>query len=235
MTVVLPPPDLYQLQNEDQIITPALLIYPEIVETNIRIAIGIAGGDPRRWRPHIKTAKIPYVVKRLIAHGVVQLKCSTTLELLTACQAGAEDVLLAYAVMGANARRVREIANAFPHVRVSVLVETVEQAAEWIGTPIGVFIDLNSGMNRTGMDEANFAAVQGLARTLGKQFRGLHFYDGHMSGVPAAEREARAHAGYDGLMQLVNRLIESATAGGAARGSRRSKCLRARCRSTRRS
>ena len=87
MTVVLPPPDLYQLQNEDQIITPALLIYPEIVETNIRIAIGMAGGDPRRWRPHIKTAKIPYVIKRLIAHGVVQLKCSTTLELLTACQA----------------------------------------------------------------------------------------------------------------------------------------------------
>lgn len=200
---MIPPLNIYQLQDADLILTPALLIYPEIVEANISATLRMVANDANRWRPHIKTAKIGAVVRRLIARGIRNFKCSTTLELLTACQAGASDVLVAFAVMGANAHRVRELAEQFPATQVSVLIETAEQAEPWTGTKVGIFIDVNSGMNRTGMSTEQAREIVKLAASLRDAFRGLHFYDGHVSGFSLPEREARTHAGYDKLIELV--------------------------------
>ncbi len=206
MFVVIPPLHNYELEDANSILTPALLIYPEVVETNINSTLGMVGNDANRWRPHIKTAKIPAVLRQMIARGVRNFKCSTTLELLTACDAGASDVLLAFAVMGANARRVAQIAEQFPATRVSVLIESLEQAQVWRGTNVGIFIDVNSGMNRTGVAQEDLATIIELATAVGPHLRGVHYYDGHMSGVPMAEREARAHAGYDKLFAILERL-----------------------------
>ncbi len=195
--------DDYALRTPDQILTPALLIYPQIVDANIRATLKMVGNDAERWRPHIKTAKLAAIVQRYISHGIHNFKCSTTLELRTACDAGASDVLLAFAVNGANARRAVEIAKQFPQTRVSVLVESVEQAEFWPHTGIGVFIDVNTGMNRTGIDPQRRDDVIALARRLGKIFRGLHYYDGHINKYAPDQREAAAHAGYDQLMTVL--------------------------------
>src|SRR5437763_1041274 len=200
------PLDIYQIKGADQILTPALLVYPGVVDANIQATLKMAGNDPNRWRPHIKTAKIPAILQRFIRHGVVNFKCSTTLELLTACKTGATDVLLAYPVMGANAMRAHEIAEEFPSTRISVLVETRDQAAMWRGTNIGIFIDVNPGMDRTGIAEGRATDIAQLAQQVGAQFRGIHYYDGHMSAFGAFERETRAHQGYDRLLHLINLL-----------------------------
>lgn len=192
----------YLVHDAGRILTPALLVFPEIVEANIQATIRMMDGDADRWRPHIKTAKIASVVGRMIANGIRQFKCATTLELLTACEAGADDVLLAFAVTGANARRVLEIAQQFPKSRISVLIESPEQAAAWIGTPIGVFIDINPGMNRTGIGQDHVRDICGLAQTLGDSFRGAHYYDGHVS----ATDPAAAQAGYNQLLEIVKAL-----------------------------
>lgn len=206
MFVVIPPLHNYELEDVGSILTPALLIYPEIVDTNISATLRMIGNDANRWRPHIKTAKISAVLRQMITRGVRNFKCSTTLELLTACEAGASDVLLAFAVMGANARRVAQIAEQFPATQVSVLIESAEQAQVWRGTKAGIFIDVNSGMNRTGVAQEDVRGIVGLATDVGAQLRGVHYYDGHMSGVPAAEREVRAHSGYDKLFAIVETL-----------------------------
>ena len=194
----------YLIRNADRILTPALLVFPNIVEANIQATIRMMDGDADRWRPHIKTAKIASVVAQMVANGIRQFKCATTLELLTACEAGADDVLLAFAVTGANARRVLEIAQQFPEVRVSVLIESPEQAAAWIGKPVGVFIDINPGMNRTGIGQDHVRDICGLAQTLGEAFRGVHYYDGHV----AATDPAAAHAGYNQLLEIVKALAD---------------------------
>src|SRR5437879_2361282 len=141
----------YRVADLSRVMTPALAIYPEIINANIDATLRLLGGDPNRWRPHVKTAKLGYTMKRVVERGVKSAKCATTLELLTAIEAGADDVLLAYSVVGANAARVKEIAAAHPRAKVSVLVETPEQAAPWMDTGIGVFLDVNPGMNRTGI------------------------------------------------------------------------------------
>ncbi len=199
--------DDYRITDVESVMTPALAIYPEIVESNIDATLRVLGGDPNRWRPHVKTSKLGFIMGRLAERGVVNVKCATTLELQTAANAGAEDIIVAYPMMGANARRVRELAIGMPGKRISALVENVEQVKSWAGSPLSLFIDLNGGMDRTGIEQDRADEVVQLARLIeesGLVFRGLHYYDGHMSHYEdLATREVMAHQGYDQLMQII--------------------------------
>ena len=197
----------YRIADADGIMTPALAIYPDIFDSNIDITLRLLGGDANRWRPHVKTAKLGFIMRRLAERGIENFKCSTSLELLTACENGAADVVVAYPLVGANARRVREIAEQFPEARISALVECEEQISAWRGSPIGLFIDVNPGMNRTGIPEERASEIVKLSRAIGdagQAFRGLHYYDGHLSSLDLVERERIAHQGYDHLMRIVD-------------------------------
>jgi D-serine deaminase-like pyridoxal phosphate-dependent protein len=148
----------------------------------------------------------------LLDRGVQNFKCATTLELLTACRTGATDVLLAYPAMGANARRAHEIAQQFPNVRISVLVESEEQVQQWRTSRVGIFLDINPGMNRTGIDQTDTPKIITLARAItaaGLEFRGLHYYDGQYGGLAEPERTQAAHRGYDRLLKVASELEHS--------------------------
>jgi D-serine deaminase-like pyridoxal phosphate-dependent protein len=199
----------YAVSNLDDVMTPALVVYPENIASNIERTLALLGGDGDRWRVHIKTAKLGYTLRMLVERGVRNFKCATTLELLVACQSGAADVLVAYPVIGANARRVREIAEQFPQVRVSVLVENPEQLQQWRGSRLGIFIDINPGMNRTGIDEGHGAEVFDLAKAIGAsglEFRGVHYYDGQHREPDMRERAVAAHHGYTRLIKIVSEI-----------------------------
>jgi len=199
----------YQVAGLDEVLTPALLVYPEAIASNIATVLTLLGGDADRWRVHIKTAKLAYTLRTLIESGVGHFKCATTLELLTACENGAKDVLLAYPMVGANARRVREISEQFPNVRIAILAENEEQVRQWSGSRVGIFLDINPGMNRTGIEQSHAEEILQLAQTAQAarlEFRGLHYYDGQFAGVEERERTAAAHCGYDQLLRIVDEL-----------------------------
>ena len=204
--------DRFRVDNSDDVMTPALLVYPDAVESNINAILKTLDGDASRWRAHVKTAKLAYTMRRSVARGVTNFKCATTLELLVACESGARDVLVAYPVVGPNARRVREIADQFPSVKVSILVENEAQARQWIGSRLGIFLDVNPGMNRTGVEQDHrdeiVALVQAIRKT-GLPFRGLHYYDGHLGGLDEPERTANAHLGYEKLLGIVSALAQN--------------------------
>ena len=195
----------YRVSGLEDVLTPALVIYPEIVVSNLERTLALLEGDADRWRVHIKTAKLAYTLRLLVERGISKFKCATTLELLTACECGAKDVLFAYPSMGANARRVQELAEQFPGVGVSVLAENEEQVRQWRGSRVGVFLDINPGMNRTGVEQNSTAAIVGLARgarAAGLEFRGLHYYDGQLGGLDFEERTKAAHRGYGQLLEI---------------------------------
>src|SRR5438552_3273350 len=154
----------YRVAGMDDVLTPALVIYPEMLASNLERTLALFGGNSSRWRVHIKTAKLAYTLRMLVERGIRNFKCATTLELLTACECGAEDVLFAYPSMGANARRVQELAAQFPRVRVSVLAENEEQVRQWRASRVGVFVDINPGMNRTGVEQTAVAHVLALVQ-----------------------------------------------------------------------
>src|SRR5713226_9029433 len=87
------------------VLTPALLVFHDVVRHNIATTLRLLNGDAARWRPHVKTAKLPSTMLKLVEQGVQHFKCATSLELITAVHAGARDVLVAYPLVGANAVR----------------------------------------------------------------------------------------------------------------------------------
>ncbi len=132
----------YKIENAEALLTPALVIYPEIVDRNIEATIRLLGGDANRWRPHLKTAKLGFIMRRLVSQGVVNAKCSTTVELAAACESGMKDVLLAYAVVavrtpaasGSSPKSIRTSASPYWSKTSSRLPPGREAASEFSST-----------------------------------------------------------------------------------------------------
>ena len=85
----------FEIENLDEIESPALLIYPERVTENIRRMISIAG-DAERLRPHVKTHKLGPIAALQMAAGITKFKAATLAEAEMLARAGAPDILLAY-------------------------------------------------------------------------------------------------------------------------------------------
>jgi len=200
-----------RISNADRLLTPALLIFPEIVDWNIRCTLQAMGNNPSIWRPHIKTAKLAATIQRLVVAGVMNFKCANTLELKTLSNAGAKDVLVSHLVTGANAARVKDIAKS-SQSRISVLVEHLSQVSAWEGSGVSLFVDLNPGMDRTGIPVDDVRGIIALVEQIlksGIEFRGLHFYDGHLAHLPLADRESSAFQGYDRLLDLADKMTRA--------------------------
>lgn len=187
------------------IVTPALVIDLGAARRNLRAVLERTAG-PGRWRPHVKTAKVPEAMALFVDEGIRRFKCATLREAevlgrLLAGGAGG-DVLLAHHLHGPALDRLAKIAQATPGVVFSTLVESVEQVVD-VPPEVGIFVDLDLGMHRTG---APLTAARAISAAAGPRLRGLHAYDGHRHEADPAERRRLVHAGYDELAALVRQL-----------------------------
>lgn len=202
------PPDL-----EPRLLTPALAVHLDRVRANVRRIVTLLGGDPGRWRPHVKTTKLPVVWRVLLDEGVRHFKCATTRELavlLDTLQADLPlgergDVLVAYPHRGPALRRIAQLAADADRVRVSVLIEDADVLPD-LAPGLGVYLDVNPGMDRTGLPAADADSVLRLAREAGPRLRGLHWYDGHLHAEDLALRGRQVGAGLERARQLVRLL-----------------------------
>lgn len=202
-----------------QVMTPALIIYADKVEHNVQAMLTYMGGDASRWRPHLKTTKSPYVYGVLVDAGVRYFKCATVREarclLAVLDERGVSDadLLIAYPLQGPSLAVAGDLAAAFPATRLSVLSEDPLHVPQ-IPNNLGVFVDVNPEMNRTGIPLANYQSINAVAKAAGERFRGLHFYDGHIHDDIAAERRAAAHALYDQVCSTIRSLAADGLASG---------------------
>ena len=106
----------------------------------------------------------------------------------------------------ANSRRIQELSATFPNVNVSVLVDHRKQIEQW-DPAVGIFLDVNPGMDRTGISAGQTEQALDMARAIidsGRRFRGLHYYDGHLGPYEFERRRALATSGYEQLAQLAS-------------------------------
>lgn len=206
-------PGVYALPDElvGRALSPALVVHLGIVRENIARVLALCGNDPDRWRPHIKTTKIPAVQRELARAGVRQFKCATTreaavlLETLAAEGVADVDLLVAYPLVGPALARLGELSSRHGGARLAVLCE-VPEAVDEVPEGVGVFVDVNPGMDRTGAPLEQLERILATARAAGKRLAGLHFYDGHLHQPDPSERALAVHAGYDRLAELVEDL-----------------------------
>lgn len=201
----------YEIDNAAEIASPALLVYPERVEENIRRTVAIAG-SAARLRPHIKTHKMAEVLSLQLAAGIDKFKCATLAECELAARVGAGDVLYAFQPVGPNLAILTKLVAAFPQTRFSALVDNERSLREIddAGVSLGLVVDLDVGMHRSGIapDERAEALYQQLAAARHVYPAGLHVYDGHVKTHDVAERERITNEAYAPAEHLRRRLIE---------------------------
>ena len=173
----------YRIRNVDTLPSPALVFYEAKIRQNIARMGEILGGFGR-LRPHIKTHKCREILRLQMAAGIDRVKCATPKEVRLAAEEGVRDILLAYPIVGPLAAQVARLQKEFSHAGLLVLLDHPTQVAplaracEAEGVAVGALVDVNSGMNRTGIEagaEAS-ALVDLIRKTRGVRFEGLHSY-----------------------------------------------------------
>src|SRR5262249_50702040 len=151
--------------------------------------------DTGRLRPHVKTNKMAEVCHMLLDAGITRFKCATIAEAEMLAGIGAPDVLLAYQPVGPKINRFIQLINAYPLGHFSWLTDNtsaataIADAARASQLSIDVYIDLNVGMNRTGiLPQHAMPLVAELFSMHGIRLIGLHAYDGHIRATDLSAR-----------------------------------------------
>jgi D-serine deaminase-like pyridoxal phosphate-dependent protein len=205
---------IYHVADTSEIITPAMVVFRDLVEANLREMIRIAG-DPARLRPHCKTHKMPAVTKLELAAGITKHKCATLAEAEMLAEAGVRDIMLAYNPVGPNIPRVVKFAKKFADTQLAVTadhpgpVAQLGAAAAEAGVRIAVLVDIDSGQHRTGLPAGPQALelYQTIAATKGLIPGGIHLYDGQNHQTDAAERREAVLACWEPARQLRDELV----------------------------
>jgi len=198
----------FDIKNSQEIDTPALLIYKERAKINIEKIISMVHSI-EQLRPHVKTHKLLEITEMMMKSGIHKFKCATIAEAEMLGMVRAKDVLIAYPVLGPKIKRLQALILKYPETKFSCLIDNIDIAKqlsnEFIQDKIDVFIDLNVGMNRTGISVENALSLfkNGL-NLAGIDIIGIHAYDGHIHDTDVLERKRKAEKVFQliSLMQL---------------------------------
>jgi D-serine deaminase-like pyridoxal phosphate-dependent protein len=192
----------WKINSETLIDTPFLAVYEDRMLFNIQRLIASVDGDTQRLRPHIKTHKIGEILALFKTYKIDKVKCATIAEAELSAMNHISDVLLAYQPVGLKMYRWIQLIQKYPNTLFSTIVDNLEIAeqladlAKENNLTLNIYLDINTGMNRTGIaladnweDVAN-AIIQ--LPTL--HFLGLHIYDGHLKGTVEQRKEDASYS-----------------------------------------
>lgn len=203
----------YIINNSDEVYSPSLLVYPDRIENNIRKMIEIAGSADR-VRPHVKTHKMAEIIKLQMKYGIYKFKCATISETEMVAGCGAPDILLAIQPVGPNIGRFFNLKQKFNKLKISCIADNEEiiiqlsDMARKMGLETHVWLDINNGMNRTGVTPGEKAARL-FRRIIDSPMlvaEGFHVYDGHIHESDLPLRQRICNDAYVAILNLIEEL-----------------------------
>lgn len=200
----------YTVENVSELDSPALLLYHKRVQQNIDRMIHMAG-NADRLLVHVKTNKMPGVVKMLLASGISRFKCATLAEAAMVARAGGRYLILAHQLVGPKINSLVQLRRQFPDVFMASLVDCREQADRHqkifasTGLIADVFLDINNGMDRSGhpLDDQLLPLYSYLQQQPGLRCHGLHIYDGHWRDTDFNTRKEKIDQDFRGIEELL--------------------------------
>ena len=202
---------LLNINHHENLITPGLVIFPEIITGNIKKMIKIAGSSERLW-PHVKTHKLSQIIDIQKKFGIKKFKCATICESEMLAAAGVEKILLAIQPSKINLKHFIELKLSYPKIEFSTIVDNFESLkimsdlTDKNRTTLSLWLDVNNGMNRTGINDSKTALdlIKKIKSNDNFYFKGLHIYDGHLRNPDFKIRKKEC----DNAYKFVNELIE---------------------------
>jgi D-serine deaminase-like pyridoxal phosphate-dependent protein len=202
----------YEIENIDEIDSPALVVYKERVLKNIRRLINMK--DVAHLRPHVKTNKIAEVNEMMMNQGITKFKCATIAEAEMLGMIKAPDVLLAYQPVGPKVNRLLQLVKLYPSTHFSCLVDDfiagkdISETFAAENSVLDVYIDLNVGMNRTGIEptEKALSLFEDCDKLKGINVTGLHAYDGHIRDANVTVRKQKTDEAFQYAVKLADQI-----------------------------
>jgi len=176
--------------------TPVVTIDLAVMEANIRKMQDYCDRHDIRFRPHIKTHKIPEIAELQRAAGARGITCQKLGEAEVFAEAGFEDIFISYNLIGtAKLKRLIDLSR---KARISVAADSaavvggIAEAAQAAGLEIPVIVECDTGAGRTGVQSPRQALELALLidRTTGVSFQGLMTFPTSMEGTPPFLAEA---------------------------------------------
>jgi D-serine deaminase-like pyridoxal phosphate-dependent protein len=169
---------------------------------NIARAQSYLDGHGLAFRPHIKTHKIPSVARAQIAAGAVGINCQKVSEAEAFADAGFEDILITYNILGpAKLERLAALNARIP--RLAVIADSRATVAGYAAAfaaarPLSVLVECDTGGGRVGVQSPAdaVALARDIAAAPGLSFGGLLTY-------PAVGGAARVEAFFTATMALL--------------------------------
>jgi D-serine deaminase-like pyridoxal phosphate-dependent protein len=204
----------YRFEADHKLLSPSLVVFRDLVRQNLTGMIAMARGA-ERLRPHVKTHKMAEIVKLACSLGIGKSKCATIAEAEMVAAAGGADALVSYPLVGPNVARFVTLVRTYPATTFRATVDhpdsarALSHAAEGLGRPIPVLVDLEIGMGRTGIQPGPAAAeLYALVSHLpGLVPDGLHAYDGHIHDTDLTERREAVRSGQEETLALRDQLL----------------------------
>jgi D-serine deaminase-like pyridoxal phosphate-dependent protein len=180
----------------DAIETPALVVDLDAMERNIERLAAFATRHRVRLRPHAKTHKCTAIAQRQIAAGAVGVCVQKTGEALALAAAGVSDIYISNPVVDpAKLTRVAQLAGG---IRLALAVDSVAgierlaQALQAAGTALDVFVEVDVGQGRCGVEPAAAGALARQVVAHGLRLAGLQAYHGRAQHLRSAHERAQA-------------------------------------------
>ena len=156
--------------------TPALLLYRDVMERNLKHMADRARRLGVSLRPHIKTHKCLELGRRQVAYGAHGITVSTLFEAEAFVRGGFTDLTWAFPLDPSHVAHVQRIGQAGATVRV--ILDDLDTAKALAGSGLHVWLKVDCGYHRAGVDPSSRYGLE-VARELGAE-RGLMF-DGILS------------------------------------------------------
>ena len=165
--------------------TPVLVLDREALDRNIATMAALAKARGVTLRPHAKTHKSVVIGRRQIAAGAVGLCCAKLGEAEALAEGGLGGLHITSPVVTPQAiARLIALDAASDGLSVAVddpgNVAALGHAATAAGRVLGVFIDVDPGIHRTGVASADTAVAlaKAIADQPGLSYRGVQYYCG---------------------------------------------------------
>jgi D-serine deaminase-like pyridoxal phosphate-dependent protein len=197
--------------------TPALVIDLDAMQRNLAAMAAFARQRGLRLRPHAKTHKSAWIAQQQIAHGAVGVCVQKTSEAEALAAAGVRDLFITNEVVDPGklarvAALAREATLAIA-VDSTTGVERLAAALHAARSRAGVFVELDVGHGRCGVQPRAAATLAGSVVAHGLRFAGLQAYHGRAQHVRSAADRGAAIAS---ASQAVREALAALAAAGIA-------------------
>jgi D-serine deaminase-like pyridoxal phosphate-dependent protein len=191
--------------------TPALVLKRSALQRNIATMASFLASHGKGFRPHAKTHKCPLICREQIAAGAVGVCVAKVGEAVAQIAGGVQNVLITSPVTTVSkAQVVGELALLADDLNLVVDSELGLQTLLSVlpaDARMGVLIDIDVAMGRTGTRDAETAAalIDKVEADPRLRFLGIQHYAGHLMHVPEfAKRREKSLGLWDKVAQILD-------------------------------